>query len=226
MQLEEFLSSSMSRPRLRTTREVNEKLEKLCQRSNIGNLDKEYERIYSQNTTPDTESRQHAVKAYKLLLCCFQPLLLNQLVQAVSLEDDGSMHPEVCEDYILEICSNFIMVTHKIVRFAHASAKEYLQLREENHRREFCSENQHLQASLSSLSCAKIFVRLRAMPMPQNYKEDWASYAAQYWAIHAQQVSVATRELRSLSSIIRAFIFSAAFLDWLAVLYMASSPSH
>ena len=56
MQLEDFLSSSSSRPRLRTQKEINDKLNKLREHTGVTDLDIEYDRIYHQNTLSGLES--------------------------------------------------------------------------------------------------------------------------------------------------------------------------
>jgi ankyrin repeat protein len=151
MQLEDFLSSSARKPRLRTEREVSIKLENLRNRAGMQTLDEEYERVYDENTLPGFESREHAVSAYKLLLCCVEPLSLNALAAAVAVQKGGTLHPEVTDTYILEICSNFIVIVDGYVRFAHPSAKEYLEHRGTGEIQEFGVEQQHLQAALTCL---------------------------------------------------------------------------
>jgi ankyrin repeat protein len=151
MQLEDFLSSNMSKPRLRTEREVNDKLENLRNRAGTQTLDEEYERVYDQNTLPGSESQEHAVRAYKLLLCCVEPLSLNVLAAAVAVRKGGEHHSEVTDTYILEICSNFIVIVDGYVRFAHPSAKEYLEHRKIGEIQEYSVEQQHLQAASTCL---------------------------------------------------------------------------
>jgi Ankyrin repeats (3 copies) len=173
IQLGAFFSSSTSRPPLRTQEEVNDKLERLENRIGVADLDLEYERVYCENTDPGSKSRKHADIAFKLLLCCFKPLSLDQLVVAASVEEDGSLHPEVSGDYILDICSNFIIVTHDVVQFAHASAREYLETRKSGERKEFDVEAQHVQGALSSLrivrrTCGEI-LKIMGWRMPTDY---------------------------------------------------------
>jgi ankyrin repeat protein len=151
MQLEDFLSSSMSKPRLRTEREVNDKLENLRHRAGTQTLDEEYERVYDQNTLPDRESREHAIRAYKLLLCCVEPLSLNVLAAAVAVQKGGKLQSDVTGTYILEICSNFIVIVDGYVRFAHPSAKEYLEHRKIGEIQEYSVERQHLQTASTCL---------------------------------------------------------------------------
>lgn len=56
IQLEDFFSSSTSRPRLHTQEEVNDKLERLDNRVGVVDLDLEYERVYCENTDPGNKS--------------------------------------------------------------------------------------------------------------------------------------------------------------------------
>jgi len=151
MQLGDFLESSARKPRLRTKTEVNMKLENLRKRAGMQTLDEEYARVYDENTLPDFESRQHAVIAYKLLLCCVEPLSINALAAAVAVQKGGRLHSEVTDTYVLEICSNFIVIVDGYVRFAHPSAKEYLEYRKKGEMQEFGVEQQHLQAALTCL---------------------------------------------------------------------------
>jgi ankyrin repeat protein len=151
MQLEDFLSSSARKPRLRTKTEVRSKLENLRNRARMRDLDEEYDRIYEENTILGLESRDHAVSAYKFLLCSVEALSLNALAGAIAVQNGGYVNDEVTSPYILEICSNFIVVLDGYVRFAHPSAIEYLESRKSTEVHEFSVETQHVQAAFSCL---------------------------------------------------------------------------
>ncbi|ERF71552.1 hypothetical protein EPUS_00541 [Endocarpon pusillum Z07020] len=227
MQLEDFLSSSASRPPLRTRTEFNDKLERLRQRTGVSDLDQEYARIYSENTIARYESRNHAARAYKFLLCSFKPMTLNQLVSAVALQEDGNLHPNVFGPYILDICSNFITVTRDEVQFAHASAREYLESRTVGEYEEFGRNAQHCEAALTSLYAVRHYcgqllnhaIETKAWNYEKLYdllpvELHFAFYAAMFWATHASELSVAARKAKCISSEIVQFLTSAALGDW------------
>ncbi|KAF7503927.1 hypothetical protein GJ744_003008 [Endocarpon pusillum] len=225
MQLEDFLSSSASRPPLHTRTEFNDKLERLRQRTGVSDLDQEYARIYSENTIVGYESCIHAARAYKLLLCSFKPMTLNQLVSAVAMQEDGNSHPDVSGPYILDICSNFITVTRDEVQFAHASAREYLESRRVGEYEEFGHNAQHCEAALTSLYAVRHYcgellnhaietgqyeLPCRRLPVELHF----TCYAAIFWATHASKLSAAARKAKCISSEIARFLSSAALGDW------------
>lgn len=52
---------------------------------------------------------------------------MDALIQAVALDSDGHYDTAVSQDFLLQICSNFILVTQSgCAKFAHRSVKEYL----------------------------------------------------------------------------------------------------
>ena len=77
--------------------------------------------------TPEPEDRSVAERVLKWVMCCQRRLSIEMLVKAVSLDSNSVVDEEVDTDYILYICSNFIIVDHnKLVHFAHLSVQEYL----------------------------------------------------------------------------------------------------
>ena len=67
------------------------------------------------------------MKAFKWVLCSFRPLALEALIQAIAMNVDGSVDHVIDESFVLQLCTNFIVVTKSgIVRFAHRSVKEYI----------------------------------------------------------------------------------------------------
>jgi Ankyrin repeat len=224
MQLEDFFSSITSRPGLRTWKEIIDKLDKLRAYTGVNDLDQEYHQIYQRNTLPDRESRAHANRAYKILFCCLQPLNLNQLAQATSVEEDGNTHPEVSGAYILDICSNFISAIHGVVQFAHSSARDYLESRKMC---EFSAEKQHVQLALTSLhvsrsSCGqllryigeRIFKSQQVIERLLPAKLHFIIYAAKSWPYHASKVSVVARVREGITTQITLFLSSTTFQDW------------
>lgn len=107
-----------------------------------------YDDIYDMNT-PEPEDRGIAERAFKWVMCCQRPLSIEMLVKAVSLDPDGSVDEEVGADYILDICSNFIIVDHnQLVQFAHLSVREYLM---NGTKHGYTTVDAHNQAAMTSL---------------------------------------------------------------------------
>ena len=103
------------------------KLDHLRRHVGHNSLDQAYGEIFSMNTEGQPHLRSLAVKALQWMLCCFKPPNMQTLVQAVGLDSDGANDPAVDEEFVLQICSNFIITTATgCARFAHKSVKDYL----------------------------------------------------------------------------------------------------
>ncbi|KAJ5642154.1 hypothetical protein N7490_006154 [Penicillium lividum] len=123
LQLDVFFSS---KSKIRRPDVFKKKLETLESGSGIPELDEVYDEIYDMNVSTD-EDRRAAERTLKWIMCCRRPLSIEILVEAVSLDSNGDHDEAVDADYILAICSNFIVIDHKqMVQFAHLSVREYL----------------------------------------------------------------------------------------------------
>lgn len=87
------------------------KLEKLSLEVGIPVLTGVYDDIYDMNT-PEPEDRSVAERTLKWVMCCQRPLSIKMLVKAASLDSNENVDENVDADYILNICSNFIIVDH------------------------------------------------------------------------------------------------------------------
>ncbi|KAF7508977.1 hypothetical protein GJ744_008533 [Endocarpon pusillum] len=229
LQLEDFLPSTQNPRKLRSKGDFYKRIQDLRERAGIENLDQVYKRIYEANTPADHPSREDAEKAFRILLCCFRPLSLDQLAQATLLEEYGEESSESRRAYILDICCNFIIESHSVVQFAHVSARDYLESRKIAGVNEFDAVKQHAQAALSSLwfcesNCGEILKHIkgqriewieysqleRSLPVKLRF----GLYAAMEWAEHASKFPAAVRTREGLSSQIARFLFSRSFRDW------------
>lgn len=124
LQLAIFLNEN---PPLRLPEDVEDKIEKIKNEVGLPVLNAVYNEVYDMNTHNSRRGREYAVRAYRILLCALQPLTVQMLAEAVSLDLGGKRNPHVNEKYVMAICSTFIVADDEgIVRFAHLSVAEYL----------------------------------------------------------------------------------------------------
>ncbi|KAK5239647.1 hypothetical protein LTS06_012728, partial [Exophiala xenobiotica] len=90
----------------RIPEDVQTKLSALDRETAVPSLRDAYDEVYNINTKVDRTDRQHAIKAYRLLLCCRRPLRTEELTEAVATNPDGTVHPQVNSVYVLEITRN------------------------------------------------------------------------------------------------------------------------
>src|SRR5271154_994641 len=113
---------------LRNPDDVEAKLKRLGNELRISMLDTVYDEIYETNTKDQAKAKEHAMRAFKFVLCSQRPLKAAELAEAISTDPDGTSRSYVDRDYVLQICSNLIIVEEQdIVQFAHLSVREYLQ---------------------------------------------------------------------------------------------------
>lgn len=78
---------------------------------------------------PEPEDRSVAERALKWVMCCRRPSSIETLVKAVSFDFYGNVDEEVDSDYLLDVCSNLIIVDHnQLVQFAHLSVRAHNQV--------------------------------------------------------------------------------------------------
>ena len=107
LQLALFFSS---KSRLRHSKDVETKLQALMKKTGLPELDSVYREIYEMNTSEGSESRAVAVRAFTWILAAYEPLGLSELSYAAALRDDGALDPEVNNDFVLDVCSNFVTI--------------------------------------------------------------------------------------------------------------------
>ncbi|KAL4778818.1 ankyrin repeat-containing domain protein [Aspergillus varians] len=156
-----------------------QKLDKLDEEVGLPVLGNVYDGIYDMNT-PDPKDRSVAERALKWVMCCQQPLSIEMLVIAVTRDSNGTVDERVNADYILDICSNFLIVDHnQRVQFAHLSVREYLK---DGTKHGYTTADANTQAARSSLlylldgsvqDCADACKR-----------DEFLDYAALYWPVH------------------------------------------
>ncbi|PGH09227.1 hypothetical protein AJ79_05756 [Helicocarpus griseus UAMH5409] len=120
--------SLRKRRRILHIKDFKEKLGKLKRNPGLSTLNQAYDDIYEMNTADQPHSRALAKKTLNCVLYSFEPLDISALVQAVAIEQDGSLDlANIHEDYVLDICSNFILKDRAgKVHLSHVSVREYL----------------------------------------------------------------------------------------------------
>ena len=111
----------------RLAEDVISKLDRLDEEVGLPDLDLVYDEIYQKNTRVGTLDRENVMKTFKFLLYSFVEWNVHDLATAISLRVDGTLNLAIDASYILDICSNFLIVDHsEHVQFAHLSVPEYL----------------------------------------------------------------------------------------------------
>ena len=111
----------------RLAEDVISKLDRLNEEVGLPDLDLVYDEIYRKNTRVGTHDRENVLKTFSFLLYSFVEWSIHDLATAISLGMDGTLNMAVDAGYILDICSNFLVLDHsKHVQFAHLSVAEYL----------------------------------------------------------------------------------------------------
>ena len=111
----------------RLAEDVISKLDHLKKEVGLPDLDLVYDEIYHKNTRVGTQDRENVMKISKFLLYSFVDWNIHDLANAISLGLDGTLNLAIDASYVLDICSNFIVVDHSdYVQFAHLSVSEYL----------------------------------------------------------------------------------------------------
>ena len=111
----------------RLAEDVISKLDRLKEEVGLPDLDLVYDEIYHKNTRVGTQDRENVMKVFKFLLYSFVDWNIHDLANAISIGLDGKLNLAIDSGYVLDICSNFIVVDHSdYVQFAHLSVSEYL----------------------------------------------------------------------------------------------------
>ena len=149
LQLALFFSS---KSRLRHSKDVETKIQALERRTGLPELDSVYREIYEMNTGEGSESRAVAVRAFKWILSAYEPLELSELSYAAALRDDGVPDPEVNNDFVLDVCSNFVTIdTFHHAQFAHSSVRDFLEDLDSDNWKVYSDTSVNIQAAKTCL---------------------------------------------------------------------------
>ena len=111
----------------RLAEDVISELDRLEEEVGLPDLDLVYDEIYQKNTRVGTHDRENVKRTFSFLLYSFVNWNIHDLANAISLGLDGTLNLAIDASYVLDICSNFIVVDHSdYVQFAHLSVSEYL----------------------------------------------------------------------------------------------------
>ncbi|KAK5457969.1 hypothetical protein LTS15_004048 [Exophiala xenobiotica] len=175
----------------RIPEDVQAKLAALDRETAVPSLRDAYDEVYNINTKADRTDRQHAIKAYRMLLCCRRPLRTEELTEAVATNPDGTVHPLVDSVYVLEITRNLVFEDERsqTVRFSHQSVVEYLKGRGSKKTREF---DQVQNNSQMAEAC------LLATPREMNEKLGFYEYAREWWLMHTDMAESGLSDIGKL----------------------------
>ena len=137
------------------------------------------------NTEEGSESRAVAVRAFKWILSAYTSLSLSELSYAAAIRDDGTLDPEVNNDFVLDVCSNFVTIdTSEQPQFVHASVREFLEDLEIDGSKVYSEESVDTQAAKTCLIYLSSSIFLSA----PEYDLDtgFPAYARHFWAYHCE----------------------------------------
>ena len=174
-----------SKYRLRHSKDVENKLQALEKKTGLPELDSVYSEIYEMNTNEGSESRAVAVRVFKWILSAYRPLKLSELSYAAALQDDGVADPEVNNDFVLDVCSNFVTIdTSDHVQFAHASVRDFLEDLKLEDSRVYSKRMIHTQAAKT---CLIYLTGNMFLSAPENVLDTgFPAYVRRYWANHCE----------------------------------------
>ncbi len=154
-------------------------------RTGLPELNLVYREIYEMNTAEGSESRAIAVRAFKWILSAYEPLGLSELSYAAALRDDGVLDPEVNNEFVLDVCSNFVAIdTSDHAQFAHASVRDFLEDLEIDDSRVYSERLAHTQAAKTCLIYLTSSMFLSA---PENVLDTgFPAYVRDFWAGHCK----------------------------------------
>ena len=192
LQLAIFLNEN---PPLRLPEDVEDKIGKIKDKVGLPVLNAVYDDVYDMNTQNSRRGREYAVRAYRILLCALQPLTVQMLAEAVSLDLGGKRGPHVNEGYLMAMCSRWIVADDEgIVRFAHLSVAEYLQSQVFTDL--YSDDNAHAQAAEACL--LHIVHRLPALhnsnALTGAELSPFSDYAILFGLMHYELTSQETRQ--------------------------------
>ena len=138
----------------------------------------------------------------------------------MSLKPDGSSDRHVDRHYILQICSNFLVIDRWTeVRFAHLSVIEFL--KGGTFGEMFSDTRTHAQAAETCLSCLQPNARLEASKMYKGRFDAYffSGYAGRFWLAHCRSTSEEERRYGLLGELYAEFLSDAEskpiFIAWM-----------
>ena len=137
------------------------------------------------NTDEGSESRAVAVRAFKWILSAYKPLGLSELSYAAALRDDGDLDPEVNNDFVLDVCSNFVTIdTSEQAQFVHASVREFLEDLETDDSKVYSERSVHTQAAKTCLVylTSSMFLSAPEIDLYTGFPE----YVRRFWPFHCK----------------------------------------
>ena len=204
----------------RLPEDVEARLDQLDAKIGLPDLAAVYKEIYEKNTRAASKDREYAIKAYRLVLCSRRPLYAHEFTEAVSLKPDGSLNRYVDRQYVMQICSNFLVMDHWTeVRFAHLSVVEFL--KGGTFGDMFSDSLTHAQAAETCLSCLQPSSRAEAEKI-YGKKFDaytFSGYAGRYWLAHCRSTSEDERQRGLLGELYTEFVSDTkpkpTFIAWM-----------
>ena len=205
LQLALFFSS---KSRLRHSKDVETKLKALEKKAGLPQLDSVYSEIYEMNTNERSESRAVAIRVFKWILSAYRPLKLSELSYAAALQDDGVADPEVNNDFVMDVCSNFVTIdTSDHAQLAHASVRDFLDDLKVDDLRVYSERMVHTQAAKTCLIYLTSSMFLSA---PENVlNTGFPAYVRSFWANHCH----ACEEKREKDNVLRKLLVDFLSLE-------------
>lgn len=137
------------------------------------------------NTEEGSESRAVAVRVFRWILSAYTPLGLSELSYAAAIRDDGALDPEVNNDFVLDISSNFVTIdTSYHPQFVHASVREFLENLEIDGSKVYSGRSIHTQAAKTCLIylTSGIFLSTPERDLDRGFP----LYVRRFWARHCK----------------------------------------
>ena len=137
------------------------------------------------NTHEGSEARAVAVRAFKWILSAYEPLELSELSYAAAIRDDGVLDSEVDNDFVLDVCSNFVTIdTSEQAQFVHASVREFLEDLKIDDSKVYSERSVHTQAAKTCL----IYLTSSTFSSTLNFDlyTKFPKYVIRFWALHCR----------------------------------------
>lgn len=229
---------------IRHWQDVRVKLKKLHEDTAHLTLNSVYDDMFVINVQDQQYLRSLFVKAMKWTLCSFKPLTLEDFIRSIALDSSGTIDKAVDQDFVLQICSNFVVMTKSgHMKFAHRSVKEYLLAGRLPGRPngELNMISAHIQAAETYLSFLLTFEdtsKWHALPIDLDEAagdldfSGFEIYACFYWASHCEQARIGL----SLADLRKLYVWfvhptrrhrtTRAFAKWNSLIWRVFNSSH
>ena len=169
------------------------------------------------NTDEGSEARAVAVRAFKWILSSYRPLSLSDLSYAAAIRDDGALDSEVNNDFVLEVCSNFVTIdTSEQPQFVHASVREFLEDLEIDDSKVYSKRSVHAQAAKT---CLIYLTSSTFFSAPENdLYTKFPKYIIRCWALHCRACEDNRKEdnvlRKSFSDFLSLDVVNPGFRRW------------